>query len=29
MHADLDGKTQQRIAAAVRSFAPAAGTGIQ
>ena len=29
MHADLDPGTQQRIAAAVRSFAPAAGGGIQ
>jgi len=29
MHADLDPDTQQRIAAAVRSFAPAAGAGIQ
>jgi UDP-2-acetamido-2-deoxy-ribo-hexuluronate aminotransferase len=29
MHADLDPGTQQRIAAAVRSFAPAAGIGIQ
>jgi len=29
MHADLESDAQQRIAAAVRSFAPAAGTGIQ
>jgi len=29
MHADLDPDAQQRIAAAVRSFAPAAGAGIQ
>jgi UDP-2-acetamido-2-deoxy-ribo-hexuluronate aminotransferase len=29
MHADLDPGTQQRIVAAVRSFAPAAGSGIQ
>jgi UDP-2-acetamido-2-deoxy-ribo-hexuluronate aminotransferase len=29
MHADLDEETQRRIAAAVRSFAPAAGMGIQ
>jgi UDP-2-acetamido-2-deoxy-ribo-hexuluronate aminotransferase len=29
MHADLDPDTQQHIVAAVRSFAPAAGAGIQ
>jgi UDP-2-acetamido-2-deoxy-ribo-hexuluronate aminotransferase len=29
MHADLGQETQQRIAAAVRSFAPGAGAGIQ
>jgi UDP-2-acetamido-2-deoxy-ribo-hexuluronate aminotransferase len=29
MHADLDPDAQQRVAAAVRGFAPAAGAGIQ